>query len=64
LKKRTYSRLDFFKKGAIVRKLYVPAYIDRQISFYKERSIFVIVATLSMERVKFFERRMPPWQKV
>lgn len=59
-----HTKLDFFKKGAIVRKLYVPAYIDRQISFYKERSTFVIVATLSMERVKFFERRMPPWQKV
>ena len=39
-------------------------FIDRLVSFYKERSIFVIVATLSMERRKFFERRMPPWQKV
>jgi len=42
----------------------MPAYVSRPVSFYKERSIFVIVATLSMERGKLFERRMPPWQKV
>jgi hypothetical protein len=42
----------------------MPACVDRLVSFYKERSIFVIVATLSMERGNFFERRMPPWQKV